>query len=121
MQKKYLMTPGPTPVPAEVMPTMAAPKIHHSVAVPARLEYRVAPAYPAIALKRRIAGQVVLALRVRKDGTVADVKLVGGNPLFRDTALEAVRQWRYAPATLDGEPVEASAQVVLKFDLPAER
>jgi protein TonB len=99
----------------------AAPKIHHSVAAPARLEYRVPPQYPMVALKRHVAGQVTLSLVVRKDGSVTDVKLLSGNPFFRDSAIDAVKKWRYSPATLDGDPVEATAQVVLKFDLPTER
>lgn len=111
---------APSPMPALVAPQAAAPKIHHSEAAPARLEYRVPPQYPVVALKRHISGQVVLSLLVRKDGSVADVKMLSGNALFRDSAVEAVRKWRYSPATLDGQTVEATAQVVLKFDLPAE-
>ena len=39
-----------------------------------------------------------------------------GSNVFRDAAIDAVKKWRYSPATLDGQPVEATAQVVLKFD-----
>ena len=111
---------SPSSMPALVAPHAAAPKIHQSQVSPARLEYRVSPQYPVMALKRRASGQVVLSLLVRKDGSVTDVKMISGNALFRDSAVEAVRKWRYSPATLDGAPVETSAQVVLKFDLPAE-
>jgi len=110
---------GTAGMPTLLAPQAVAPKIHHSVAVPARLEHRVPPQFPVLALKRRIAGEVTLALVVRKDGSVADVKQVSGNPLFRDSAIDAVKKWRYSPATLDGQPVEANAQVRLKFDLPA--
>ena len=106
-------------LPALVAPHVDAPKIHQSAVVPARLEYRVAPEYPMIAVKRRVGGEVVLSLVVRKDGSVSNVKVVSGNSLLTDSAISAVKHWRYSPATLDGKPVEASAQVVLKFDLPA--
>ncbi len=105
-------------LPALPAPHAAAPKIHHSHATAAQLEQRVAPQYPPLALSRRIAGQVTLSVLIRKDGSVTDVKVLSGNPLFHISAVDAVKQWRYTPATLDGEPVEARAQVVLKFDLP---
>lgn len=108
-------------MPALVAPHAAAPRIHHSDATPARLEYRVPPQYPLAAMKSRITGEVVLSLQVHKDGSVGEVKMASGNPLFRDSAVDAVRKWRYAPATLEGEAVEATAKVVLKFDLPSER
>ncbi len=111
----------PSALPALVAPHAAAPQLRHSDEVPARLEYRVSPQYPVMALKRHISGQVVLSLRVRKDGSVSDVKMLSGNLFFRDSAIDAVRKWHYAPATLDGRPVEATAQAVLKFDLPGEK
>lgn len=110
---------APSGLPVLVAPHAAAPKIHHSEATPARLERRVAPDYPMVALKRHIAGEVVLSLRVRKDGSVSEVKMLSGNPLFRESAVDAVRKWRYTPATLDGQAVEATAQVELKFEAPA--
>ena len=106
-------------LPALVAPHAEAPKIHQSVAVPARLEYRVSPDYPSAALKRRVSGQVLLSLHIRKDGSVAEVKVVSGDSLFRDSAVAAAKHFHYAPATLDGQLVEASAQVLLKFELPA--
>lgn len=111
---------APAPLPALVAPRVEAPKLHQAVVTPARLERRVAPQYPMAALKRRIAGEVTLSLLVRPDGSVAEVKQVSGNPLFRDSAMDAVKHWHYSPALLDGKPVQATAQVVLKFELPPE-
>lgn len=108
-------------LPALAAPRVEAPKIRQSVTTAARLEHRVSPEFPLAALKRHISGQVVLSFLVRKDGSVADIKQVGGDSLFRDSAVNAVKHWRYSPATLDGQPVEAPAQVVLKFELPSGR
>lgn len=107
---------APSGLPVLAAPHAAAPKMHHSEVVPARLETGAAPQYPPAARGRRIAGQVVLSVVVRKDGSVGEVKLLSGNPIFLASATDALKRWHYAPATLDGEPVEATAQVTLKFD-----
>ncbi|HVP42479.1 MAG TPA: TonB family protein [Terriglobales bacterium] len=109
------------PLPALVAPHAAAPGIHQSHATAAQLVQQVPPRYPPVALSRRMAGEVTLSVLIRKDGSVGDVKVLRGNPVFHMSALDAVRQWRYSPATLDGQPVEAHADVVLKFDLPVRR
>ncbi len=105
-------------LPTLAAPHAAAPRIHQSHATAAQLVQRVAPQYPPLALSRRTAGEVTLSVLIRKDGSVGEVKVLNGNPLFHTSAVDAVKQWRYSPATLDGEPVEVRAQVVLKFDLP---
>ncbi len=105
-------------LPLSVAPAIATPALRKSDAVPAKLLQRAAPTYPPAALRLKTSGSVVLSAVVRKDGSVAEVKMVGGNPVFRDSAISAVRQWRYSPATLNGEPVETTAEIVLKFAAP---
>lgn len=70
------------------------------------------------ALRRKVGGEVVLSAVIRSDGSVGEVKMVSGNPIFRDSAIAAVRHWRYSPAVLDGAPVETSARIVLNFNPP---
>lgn len=57
------------------------------------------PAYPASARRRRLEGHAIVEVKIRKDGSVAEPKVVdcSGSPLFAEAALDAVRAWRYAP------------------------
>ncbi len=108
---------------APTLPAKAAPVVHppaprRSEIEPARLLQRIAPQYPSAALHRKTGGQVELSAVIRKDGSVGDVRMVSGNPVFRDSAIAAVRQWRYSPAMLDGAPAETSARIVLTFNPP---
>lgn len=85
---------------------------------PVRTFY-VAPEYPDRARRFRVTGRVSLEVVVRENGSVGDVAVVRATRTglgFEEAAVEAVRQWRYRPATLDGTPVEASISVVVSFE-----
>ncbi len=83
--------------------------------VPAQLNHRVEPLYPEAARRLQIFGKVVVKATITKAGTVGNVKWVSGNDLFRDTTVAAVKQWRYKPASLNGQPVESDLEIVLQF------
>jgi TonB family protein len=97
-------------------PTLAAPKISQSTV--AELVSRVNPAYPASARALRVEGTVLVEAAIGKDGVVKSVRVISGHTLLRDAAAQAVRQWRYKPATLNGQPIESTSQVTLKFSPP---
>jgi periplasmic protein TonB len=104
---------------APVLATRPAPK---RIRVPARvtegnLVYDVAPKYPPEAGRARIEGTVVLLAVIGKDGTVADVRVEQGLPLLAQAAIEAVKQWRYRPYLVNGEPVEVDSQITINFTL----
>lgn len=82
-----------------------------------QLMHRVAPVYPAQARTLRLEGTVVLTAVVMEDGTVSDVRVVDGSPALAQSALDAVKQWRYKPYQLDGKPVknEITINVLFKF------
>ena len=82
------------------------------------LSKRVAPQYPAQAQQMRIQGSVELMATISKEGTISDVKVVSGHPILAKAAVDAVRQWKYKPYFLNGEPVEIQTQVTVKFQLP---
>lgn len=87
-----------------------------SSVTPPELMRRVAPVYPSFAKQLRLKSErVVLTASIGKDGTVTDVKLVRGKPMFVDAAISAVRQWKYKPAYLNGEPVTATVEIDLDF------
>jgi TonB family protein len=76
----------------------------------------VPPVYPAIAKARGLATTVVVEVKVGKDGKVSNPKLISGLPIFRDAAFDAVKQWVFKPAKLNGQPIEQSTQISLKFN-----
>ena len=71
---------------------------------------KVDPVYPTVLRARGIGGTVRLKVTVRTDGKVRDVHVVGGNPILVESAIRAVKLWRYSPG--DGETV---ADVVIHF------
>jgi protein TonB len=78
---------------------------------------RVEPSYPSIAKQARIQGSVLLRATIGKDGSIENLRLLSGHPVLAQAAMEAVRQWRYRPYFLNGEPVEVETQVTVKFVL----
>jgi len=83
----------------------------------ANLIHDVAPTYPPEAGRARIEGMVVLLAVIGKDGTVQDVRVESGLPLLAQAAIDAVRQWRYRPYLLNGEPVEVDSRITINFTL----
>ena len=78
---------------------------------------KVTPNYPPLAKQARIQGQVVLQAEISKEGTIQNLQLISGHPMLAPAAIEAVRQWRYKPYLLNGEPVAVETQVVVNFSL----
>jgi TonB family protein len=83
-----------------------------------RLTRRVNPSYPPQALLQRVEGSVRLQAKIGKDGRVRDVKALNGNSYLAAAAIDAVKQWRYEPYTLNGDPVEMNTEVTVNFNLP---
>ena len=79
---------------------------------------RVQPSYPPQALQMRVQGTVLLEASIAKDGSVTNVKALNGDPILTRSAVTAVRQWKYKPYLLDGEPVEIQTQITVNFNLP---
>ena len=101
---------SPVPMPAKRM------RIASRVAE-ANLIHDVAPQYPAEAGRARIEGTVVLMAVIGKDGSVQDVQVESGLPVLAQAAINAVRQWRYKPYMIDGEPVEVDSRITINFTL----
>jgi protein TonB len=76
---------------------------------------RVQPKYPPAALAAHVQGAVQIEATINKEGKVVDVKVLSGDPVLARAALEAVRQWRYKPYYLDGQPVEVETQIAVNF------
>jgi protein TonB len=83
----------------------------------ANLIHDVAPTYPPEAGRTRVEGTVVLLTVIGKDGTVQDVRVESGLPILAQAAIDAVKQWRYKPYLLNGEPVEVASRITINFTL----
>ena len=78
---------------------------------------KIQPNYPPLARQARIQGTVVLQAEISKEGTIQNLQLISGHPMLAPSAIEAVKQWRYRPYLLNGEPVAVETQVVVNFSL----
>ncbi len=79
---------------------------------------KVAPAYSSMALQLHKEGSVELMATISKDGSVTGVKVLSGDLMLANSAVEAVKQWKYRPYLLNGEPVEIQTQITVNFKLP---
>lgn len=82
-----------------------------------RVTRSVAPDYPAAAKAQRASGTVVVALTVSGEGRVLEAEAICGHPQLLGAAVEAVRQWRFSPTLLNGQPVKVTGTVTVNFVL----
>lgn len=83
----------------------------------ALLVNRVVPVYPEPARRMRIEGTVRLRAVIGRDGTVQSLEILSGHPMLAKAAVAAVREWRYRPTLLRGEPVEVETFITVIFTL----
>jgi len=76
------------------------------------------PTYPANALRLHLEGAVQLLATISKNGDISAVKTLSGDPQLARAATDAVKQWKYKPYLLNGEPVEIQTQITVNFKLP---
>jgi protein TonB len=79
--------------------------------------HRVQPTYPPLARQARIQGSVVLQAEISRDGSIQNLHLISGHPMLAPSAIEAVKQWKYKPYILNGEPVEVETTITVNFTL----
>ncbi len=83
----------------------------------ARMISSVPPAYPALARTQHVAGDVRIDALIDTTGRVTTMKVVAGPTLLQQAAMDALRQWKYQPATLDGKAVPMHLTVTIQFRL----
>ena len=96
-------------------PTAPPPRV--SRIMEGNLIYKPQPLYPPMARAARIQGAVILRAIISKAGTIENLQALSGHPLLIPAAIEAVKQWRYRPYVLNGEPVEVETRVTVNFIL----
>ena len=102
----------PPPVPTTTHPL----KISHWAE--GNLIHRVQPVYPPLARQARIQGPVQLRAIISRSGTIEHLQGISGHPMLLPSAIEAVRQWRYRPYLLNGDPIEVETEITVNFILP---
>jgi protein TonB len=95
----------------------AGPRAVSSGVMAGQIVYKVTPQYPAMGRAVRAEGTVVLEAVISKTGTIENLRVVSGPALLQGAAIDAVKQWRYRPYVLDGQPVEVETTVNVVFTL----
>ena len=112
----------PPTVPAE--PKSDPPKAAAATAIrvssglqASKLIYQIKPPYPPLARQTHTQGVVKLHAIIGRDGSIQQLQVLAGHPLLVQAAVDAVRQWRYSPTLLNGQPVEVVTQIDVNFTL----
>jgi protein TonB len=112
---------NPLPVPALPPPPppviVRTPTRLGGVVLESKVVHRVQPEYPPLARTARVSGVVILDVTVNDEGEVSEIRVLSGHPLLQQAALDAVRQWKYSPTLLNGEPVPVQGTVTVIFNL----
>lgn len=107
-----------TPIPVKAPEVAPVRRIRVAARVAeANLVHDVPPQYPPDAGRARIEGSVVLIAVIGEDGTVKEVRVESGLPLLAQAAMDAVKQWRYKPYLVDGQPVEIDSRITINFTM----
>lgn len=88
-----------------------------SVVMEGRLLNKIIPAYPPLARAMRTSGHVELQATISRAGTIENLRVMSGPTVFQQAAIDAVRQWRYQPYLLNGQPVEVETTIDVNFTL----
>jgi TonB family protein len=83
----------------------------------AQLITRVEPRYPPFAIQIRREGRVELHAIISTAGTIESLEVISGDPFFIESAITAVREWRYRPTILNGRPIEVDTRITVIYTL----
>jgi len=95
----------------------ASSRNSHTHVAEGTLLYSVDPTYPVDALRQRVQGEVVLQVRVSRDGFVYSARAIRDEPILDQAAMEAVRHWRLSPYRMNDQPSDMAAQITFNFSL----
>ena len=112
-------TPAATaaPDPTQPPPPPGAPvRVGGNIKAPTKIQH-VSPVYPQEAQDAKVSGMVILEATINTEGSVASAKVLKSIPLLDQAAVDAVKQWRFTPTMLNGEPVPVIMTVTVNFTL----
>jgi len=106
----------PTPPPAPGIqprePIRVASSLQKSLLI-----RQVEPVYPRLAIIAHVEGSVLAEARITQSGTIDSLRIISGNPLLTQAVIDAVKQWRYQPTLLNGEPIDVITTITVNFKL----
>jgi TonB family protein len=108
---------GPRPPQPEIEPSQKPAVMHVTHLDPGMLIHRVEPIYPFLPKQMHREGRVELRALIATDGSIQSLQVVGGDPLFYQSALEAVRQWHYRATFLNGKAVEIDTAITVIYTI----
>ena len=108
---------GPRPPQPVVEPTPRTRVVRMTTIDPALLIHRVEPVYPPLARQIHKEGRVELHAIIATDGTIQSLEIVSGDPVFYQSAKDAVSQWRYRPTILNGQPVQIDTHISVIYTM----
>jgi protein TonB len=111
------VTPSENAQPLLAHPPTPSRLVRTSSMMEGMLIHKVEPLYPAIARTARVEGSVKISAIIGRGGRIEQATVLSGSPLLSAAALDAIRQWRYRPYLLNGEPVEVETQITVNFVL----
>jgi len=115
------ISPAPTSTPAASTPGQSPQHVQLAEGTSqGLLIYKVPPSYPPLARQARVQGMVVFHAIIGKDGSVQDLQVITGHPLLIQAAMDAIKQWRYKPYLLNGEPVIVQTTINVNFALSGD-
>jgi periplasmic protein TonB len=107
-----------TQPPPPMEPKPKTPKVVHLSQIDAsKLISRVEPTYPVLAKQIGKSGKVELHAMIGEDGMIDSLEAVGGDPMFFASAMQAVKQWRYTPTMLNGQPVRVDTYITVFYNM----
>jgi TonB family protein len=109
--------PHPVPPPPDNQPPAVVRRSISEPAQMAQLIRRVEPIYPELCIQIHREGRVELHALISTTGTIESLEVISGDPLFIQSALAAVREWRYRPTILNGRPIEVDTHITVIYTL----
>ena len=118
-----MATPGAAPPPSLVADSSTVKPLLQTLSISqgvsqGLLYHKVAPVYPPNAIRMQVEGEVQLQATISKSGDISQIKVISGSSQLTKAAVDAVKQWKYKPYLLNGEPVEIQTQITVNFRLP---
>ena len=95
----------------------AADRVQMSPQTAQSVRVSVPPSYPLLARQMRVQGAVNLQALISRDGTIQELQILSGPSILAAAAREAVRQWRFKPYLLNGEPIDTQARITVNFTI----
>jgi protein TonB len=109
-------SPLPPPAARAAPATRQPTRVGGNIPAPRKVK-DVPPVYPPVAIQARVQGIVIIEATIGPDGAVDNAKVLRSIPVLDDAALDAVRQWEYAPTFLNGVAVPVIMTVTVNFSL----